>query len=123
MGDVYQKLRDSARGQHCTLQLPGVCIGGTDTTVLCHLPSRIGLKGGAMKVPDYWAVAGCFACHQALDSRRIHPSHEAFYCMQALERQWAIWFDSGLLRVAGDDEKPSKRGSSKIVPHPGVMRR
>jgi hypothetical protein len=77
-----------------------------------------------MKTPDYWAVAGCFACHQALDNRRIHPSHEAFHCMQALERQWAIWFEQELLRVAGDAEKPrAKPASSKIVPRPERFRR
>lgn len=32
-------LRDSARGQCCTLQIPGICNSNPETTVLCHLPS------------------------------------------------------------------------------------
>ncbi|MGP0834860.1 nuclease domain-containing protein [Serratia sp. CY85251] len=41
-------LRDSARGHCCTLQIPGICNGNTETTVLCHLPSPthgMGYKG------------------------------------------------------------------------------
>ena len=43
-----KKLTDAARGQQCTLEIPGVCIGGTDTTVACHSPlleDRQGSKG------------------------------------------------------------------------------
>ncbi|HHK5888093.1 TPA: nuclease domain-containing protein [Serratia marcescens] len=44
-------LRDSARGQCCTLQIPGICNGNAETTVLCHLPSPthgMGYKGGGL---------------------------------------------------------------------------
>lgn len=115
MGVVSQKLRDSARGQPCALCLPGICQGGTETTVLCHLPSHIGLKGVGMKVPDWWAVYGCHACHAALDQRRLHPSHEAYHCMHALQRTWALWFELGLLSIVGERE-PRRKPSSKIMP-------
>lgn len=38
-------LRNSARGQLCKLQLLGVCQGGTETTVLAHLPSMPSCDG------------------------------------------------------------------------------
>ncbi|MGP1224396.1 nuclease domain-containing protein [Serratia marcescens] len=31
--------RDSARGHRCTLLIPGICNGNSETTVLCHFPS------------------------------------------------------------------------------------
>lgn len=49
-----QALRDGARGQHCQLQLSGVCMGGTETTVLAHLPSAP--HGMALKGDDLIAV-------------------------------------------------------------------
>lgn len=33
MGAIIPKLRASARGQQCTMQIPGVCLGGTETTI------------------------------------------------------------------------------------------
>jgi hypothetical protein len=122
MGAVHQKLRDSARGMECTLRLPGICQGGTETTVLAHLHSGIGLKGTGMKVPDWWAVFACHACHDVLDRRRkIVPVGDPniflhIYAAAAVQRTWAIWFELGLLRVAGDAEKPrTKLTSNKIV--------
>ena len=44
---ISQKLRDSARGQDCTLRLPGICNFDSATTVLAHLPC--GQKGMGMK--------------------------------------------------------------------------
>jgi hypothetical protein len=119
MGVVSKKLRDSARGQDCTLRLPGICQGGTDTTVLCHMPSHIGLKGMGMKVPDYWACFGCHACHDVIDGRKPDDTLGRrlidAYTLAGMERTWEIWFDAGLLRAGGDNEKPRKP-SSKIVP-------
>lgn len=121
MGAVYEKLRESAKGQQCTLLIPNCCQGGTETTVLAHLKSGIGLKGTGMKVPDWWACFACQACHDALDGRRWSPAglgRLESYILAAVQRTWAIWFEKGLLRVAGDEEKPARQrkgGSSKIV--------
>ena len=57
-------LRDGARGQLCKIQLAGVCIGGTETTVLAHLPSAP--HGMALKGDDLVAVEACCACHDAM---------------------------------------------------------
>jgi hypothetical protein len=125
MGIVSQRLRDSARGQPCCLRIPGVCNGDPETTVLCHLPSGIGLKGIGMKTPDYWAVWGCHACHDALDRRRQHGLGDLLevYILMALQRTWAIWFERGLLRVAGDEEKPrTKPTSSKVIARSSLYR-
>ncbi|ATI65623.1 DUF1364 domain-containing protein [Edwardsiella tarda] len=59
--------RESARGQGCTLQIPGICNGDPQTVVLCHLASP--MHGMGYKSDDFWAVYGCSACHDVLDGR------------------------------------------------------
>ena len=60
-------IRQAARGKPCTLRLPG-CMGGTETTVLAHLP--MGGKGVGTKGSDIWAVFACASCHDVLDGRK-----------------------------------------------------
>lgn len=64
---VSAKLRASAKGEHCTLQLP-CCNHNADTTVLAHL-RFFGWAGVAEKPDDYLAVFACSACHDAIDRR------------------------------------------------------
>ncbi|MGL4755609.1 nuclease domain-containing protein [Aeromonas veronii] len=97
-----QVLRDGARGQVCKLQLPGVCIGGTGTTVLAHLPSAP--HGMALKGDDLVAVEACSACHDAIDGRFPYDwqpgeQEEVIYC--ALTHQLHSWVVRGLICVAG----------------------
>lgn len=64
---VSEAVRQSARGETCTLRLP-CCCGGTETTVLAHL--RLFGAGGMGRKPNDWrAVYACAACHDALDRR------------------------------------------------------
>ncbi|MFJ5456299.1 nuclease domain-containing protein [Pectobacterium sp. CHL-2024] len=60
-------LRESARGQTCTLQISGICNGNSETTVLCHLPSPT--HGMGYKGDDFWAVYGRSSCHDVIDGR------------------------------------------------------
>ncbi|CNE68443.1 82 prophage-derived uncharacterized protein ybcO [Yersinia rohdei] len=60
-------LRDFARGQCCTLQIPGICNSNPETTVLCHLSSST--HGMGYKSDDFWAVYGCSDCHDVIDGR------------------------------------------------------
>jgi hypothetical protein len=59
--------RANARGQDCTLKLPG-CQNDTATVVLCHL-RMFGGGGTSMKPHDSEAVFGCAHCHDIIDSR------------------------------------------------------
>lgn len=61
------KIRAAARGQTCTLRLPG-CNGDTETTVFAHAPSvdnGMGLK----TAPDFWGAFACSHCHDVVDGR------------------------------------------------------
>ncbi|WP_299942145.1 nuclease domain-containing protein [uncultured Microbulbifer sp.] len=60
------KLRQTARGEDCTLRLYPHCNSNPETVVLCHLPSNSGL---ARKSPDWWGVYGCNCCHDVIDGR------------------------------------------------------
>jgi len=60
-------LRQSARGETCTLRLPG-CQGGTETTILAHL-RFFGWAGIAQKPHDFLAVFACQHCHDIVDRR------------------------------------------------------
>ena len=62
-----KKIRDSARGENCTLMLDG-CLHSTETVVLCHAPGT-GMKGTGMKCPDIFAFYGCMHCHSVVDGR------------------------------------------------------
>jgi len=117
MGEISQKLRDSARGQRCTLRLGGVCNHDQATTVLAHLPTH---KSAASKGDDWHAVFACSACHDAIDGR-LRASFERrngdvlAAMLDALRETQRIWFEMGLLRFAGDERAPARKASSKIV--------
>lgn len=83
---VSQAVRDSARGEDCTLRLD-CCNGNTETTVLAHIRA-FGWAGMAQKPPDFLAVYACSACHDHLDRR-------------ASEAQWG-WDD--ILRALGETQ-------------------
>lgn len=61
-------LLDMARGRECLLRVPGVCQGGTETTVAAHSNWAChGGKGMGRKASDAYVVNACFACHSWLD--------------------------------------------------------
>jgi Protein of unknown function (DUF1364) len=115
MGFVSQTLRDSAKGQDCTLQLPGVCNHDPATTVLAHLPSPV--KGMGTKSDDFHAVFACSNCHTHMDMQRQHPTLPS-YQLSALQRTQKFWFDNGLLTIAADKGMKIKRApsTSKTLP-------
>jgi hypothetical protein len=91
---ISKKLRDSARGQQCTLRLDG-CLYSPETVVLCHVPGT-GMKGTGMKTIDVCAVFGCDNCHSIIDGRkRGEWSYKDI--VRALAETWVIWLDLGLI--------------------------
>jgi len=64
------KAQQAAKGQDCTLRIPGVCNWNTETTVLAHTGS-----GSAKRNHDDEAVYACSDCHDAIDFRtRVYLS-------------------------------------------------
>ncbi|MBG4630668.1 DUF1364 family protein [Pseudomonas aeruginosa] len=93
-----QSLRKSARGQECTLRLPGICSFDPERTVLCHLP--VGMKGVGMKSPDLFAVFADDCCHAVLDGR-APGSIDGRDILRALAETQMKWIEMGLLTVRG----------------------
>jgi hypothetical protein len=96
----YQKLRDSARGEDCTLQIHPYCNGNPETVVLCHLPSGSGM---GQKSPDWFAVYGCSSCHDIIDGRsplRGNVASQLYSIMnRALFRTWERMIEKGLIKI------------------------
>lgn len=64
-------LRKAAKGQPCTVNLPGVCNYDSSTTVLAH--DRKGWLGMGCKPPDDRGAFCCSVCHDYVDGRRSLP--------------------------------------------------
>lgn len=91
------KLRQSARGQECTVKIAGICNYDNATTVLAHLPCVD--KGMGFKSPDWWAAFACSSCHSVLDQHKIPIDLRAEYMLQALYETWRTWVKMGLIKV------------------------
>lgn len=96
------KITNSARGELCTLRIPGVCNFDTATTVFAHTGS-----GTAKRLTDKGCYA-CSDCHDAIDFRtrvflhdqpetqaRLHASR-ARYILDAEARTAARLQQKGL---------------------------
>jgi len=60
------KIRKSARGQLCTVRIPGACNFNPETTIHAHL----GGAGMGRKHNDILGARCCSSCHDAIDGRR-----------------------------------------------------
>lgn len=84
------KIRKSARGEDCTLRIPGVCNGNPETVVLCHC-YPIGGQGKNKSfdgiADDMNGVYGCYECHTHIDAM---SKDDPF--------RWR-WFAAGLIRT------------------------
>lgn len=90
------KLRESAKGKNCTVQIPGVCNMRSETVVLAHL--RIfGFGGMGFKPNDIHGVYACSDCHDVIDSRRKYSFDFCGCLLRALMRTHEIMLKEGLL--------------------------
>lgn len=69
-------LLDLARSKPCLLQIPDVCIGGTETTVACHSNQARHGKAGWLKAHDWAAAWGCIACHSYIDQNTTGATYD-----------------------------------------------
>lgn len=66
-------IRQSARGEECTMRIPGVCNRDPETTVWCHENSFAAGKGMGIKARCEHGAYGCAACHAVLDGQAPRP--------------------------------------------------
>tara|TARA_R110000822_G_scaffold31017_3_gene89925 strand:+ start:1297 stop:1623 length:327 start_codon:yes stop_codon:yes gene_type:complete len=95
-----KKLRDSAREQNCTLQVPGVCNHNPETTILAHLPDES--HGGSRKSDDFSACFACSDCHDWADGRtkdEWSATDRQWMMRRAMVRTWRHWIRNGLVKI------------------------
>jgi len=129
------ELRNTARGQACTLNVPGVCNYDPATTVWCHANTLSAGKGMRLKASDPAGCFGCSACHHWLDFGPAPFDVKLATFCAALIKTYCALFGQGLLRVVaggtaevckhvvlrprsrpkGNTQKPAK-----VIKHPGV---
>lgn len=83
-GPRITPIRRAARGQDCTMLIPGVCNRDPETTVLCHSNALADGKGMGLKAPDTAACFGCSSCHDVLDGRRPRPEWMTLLLLDAV---------------------------------------
>ncbi len=94
-----KKLRDSAKGEDCTLNIVGACNYNPKTTVLCHFPSEI----AGTKSTDLSAGYGCSACHGVIDRRNplieISDEYREFYMRRSQYRTLHKFIEKDLIKI------------------------
>ncbi len=90
-------LRDSARGQCCTVRLGGICSSDPETTVLAHL----GGAGMGIKKSDLHGAFACHKCHDEIDRRTriLDFDYVELAFRQAVERTQNYWLENGFITI------------------------
>jgi len=95
---VSKQLRDSARGEMCTLRLIG-CLPGTETVVLAHAPGT-GTKGMGMKSIDICSCYACMNCHDIIDGRK-RGEWDYRDIVRAMAETLMRFIEKGLITIKG----------------------
>lgn len=94
---VLPALTRTAEGEECTLKVPGVCNGRTDTTVWAHSNQDRHGKGKGLKSHDCFGAWSCSACHDWLDRTRDPDRVDVFE--RGRDRTLYKLFKDGKLKV------------------------
>lgn len=104
-------ITDSAKGERCTLRIPGYCTCDRTTTVFCHFDDIS--HGMTLKSHDIIGAYGCVSCHDIIDRRnmKIDPETKANlekYKRFALQLTIIRMIEKGLITVKQNRPKRSK---------------
>lgn len=66
-------IRQSARGEECTMRIPGVCNGDRETVVWAHSNDSSAGKGMGLKARDEEGCYACLKCHGTYDRQIPRP--------------------------------------------------
>jgi len=93
-----KKIRDSARGQDCTVNGP-TCNHNPETVVFAHY-GEPGEKGMGLKPDDTSGAYACSDCHDWLDGRvyNIRTQDHQWYWFRAMRRTWKLLIENGVLK-------------------------
>ena len=68
-----QAIRDSARGEDCTVRIVGACMHDPEATIWSHAPLGAAGKGRSIKALDICGAYACTACDAVIDGQRHLP--------------------------------------------------
>ncbi len=95
-----KRLLESARGQHCTLRIPGVCNGNPETTVAAHSNQLVHGKGMGLKAHDCFAAWACSSCHTEIDQgSKLSRQEKDEYWQEGFERTILQMFLQQIVKV------------------------
>ena len=63
------KIRQSAKGEDCTVRIAGICNHNPETVILAHISGIRYGHGTGQKTDDIHGAYCCSSCHDALDGR------------------------------------------------------
>ncbi len=92
------KITESAKGEECTLRIPGVCNFNTETTVFAHR----GGGGMGMKHKDLFGAYCCSSCHDVIDGKvKSYYTREQLLIFQyeAIFETQEILLRKGLVKI------------------------
>lgn len=92
------KIRQSAKGETCTLNIAGVCSYNPETTVLAHIGFGDGGTAKRRQPGEANSVYACYACHEAIGEGRDVPGKGGkwFYIARGLARTFERRMEKGL---------------------------
>jgi hypothetical protein len=90
---ISKKIRNSAKGETCSLRISEFCDHDL-TVVLAHINSNY--RGTGMKSPDIFSCYACYHCHTLLDSNTVHAKDQ----LRALQETQMKLAEKGLIEVA-----------------------
>ena len=94
-----KKITQSAKGENCTLRIPSVCNGNSETVVFAHIE---GNKGTSTKNHDLFGCYCCSYCHDWLDGRSGYGVKDHYKeVLRALQETQLILVRKGLIKVDG----------------------
>jgi hypothetical protein len=68
-----QRIRDSAKGEDCTVRIVGACTHNPEHTIWSHAPLQAAGKGRGWKSIDLAGAYCCTACDAVIDGQRPLP--------------------------------------------------
>lgn len=86
------KYLKAARGEHCMVQIPGVCNYDPTTTVMAHSNKSRHGKGLGIKAHDCFVALACSNCHSVVDGH-----HRTTYTKADIDMFWQNGFEKTLL--------------------------
>lgn len=104
-------IRDSARGESCTVRAEGFCNWNPETVVFAHLTFEP--KSCNHKVDDLFGCYACSGCHDAIDRYLLPETMRALILVRAMVETQRILLRKGLIvipdRRIAEYEAPAKQ--------------